>query len=351
MNEQTGALIFLYHRVNESERDPQLLAVSPENFRAHVEVLKQGTRLMPLAELVDSIEQGRVPERAAAITFDDGYADNLEHAAPILRAFDAPATVFATTGHTNCDAEFYWDDLDRIFLGAASLPRYLRLWLADSAVEIDLGDFDYYAPTVRRAHREWTILDTSDPTPRHHAYRQVCRALHQAPLAIRRDALNQLQAWSGIPCRKSHRQLTVEEMRELSRDGLVAVGGHTVDHPVLALESEDAQRQQVSGNRETLEWIIGHAPAGFSYPYGTRHDFTAATIDIVKKSGYAYACANTPGQVNAGSNPFQLPRHVVRNWGAEEFEANLNKWFTPARAMTKPERIAPRPIDRRAAAM
>ncbi len=328
MTHGNGALILMYHRIANADRDPQLLCVSPDNFQGHLELLRgSGAKIMPLGELAAAAEQGRVPDGAVAITFDDGYSDNLEYAAPLLRAYDAPATVFATTAHTNCDAEFYWDDLDRIFLSAGALPRYLRLWMADSAIEIDLGDYDYYAHSQARANREWTVLAKADPTPRHRAYRQLCEALHGAPVSLRRDALNQLQTWSGLPTRRSRRMLSVDEIRALATGGLIDVGGHTVDHPLLSIEDEASQREQILDNRDALAWVLGHQPRAFAYPYGTRRDYTAATINIVKRAGYGYACANFGGCVTASSNPLQLPRHVVRDWSADQLEERLDAWF------------------------
>jgi peptidoglycan/xylan/chitin deacetylase (PgdA/CDA1 family) len=329
MNSQ-NALVLLYHRVNKAERDPQMLCVSPENFRQQMAVLRRrGVKVIPLKDMVEAIERDRVPSGAVAITFDDGYADNLEQAAPVLHEYDAPATVFATTAYTNCDAEFYWDDLDRVFLSAGALPRYLRLWMADSTVEVDLGEFDYYPHSKARENRAWTVLDGTDPTPRHRAYRQLCQALHNAPLSLRRDALNQIQAWAGIPMRQSHRMMSVEQMRQIASDGLVDLGGHTVDHPVLSIEHEPVQQKQINGNRETLAWVLGREPGAFSYPYGTRRDYTAATIEMVKRAGYRYACANFAGPVTGMRNPFQLPRQIVRNWPAAEFEKHLSAWLAP----------------------
>jgi len=328
MSSTQSALILLYHRITTPERDPQMLCVSPENFRQQLDTLrKRGLKPIPLQNMVDSLEQGTVPSNSFAITFDDGYSDNLDQAAPILRDYQAPATVFATTACTNCDAEFYWDDLDRIFLAPGSLPRYLRLWLADHPVEVDLEHFDYYPHSTARASREWTILDEFDPTPRHTAYRELCKALHRAPLSLRRDALNQLQAWSGIPTRRTHRMLAVDQMRSLTADGLIDLGGHTIDHPVLSLEHEAIQLSQIHGNHQTLKWVLGRDPIGFSYPYGTRRDFSAATIEMVKRAGYQFACANFAGAVTSASNPFQLPRQIVRNWTAAEFEMRLDVWL------------------------
>src|SRR5689334_22252023 len=108
----TAPAILLYHRVTNLETDPQLLAVTPENFAAHVEILRELTLPMRLPELVADVRAGKPLARSAvAVTFDDGYADNLDHAAPLLRDRQIPATVFVATAGLNNAAEFFWDDL------------------------------------------------------------------------------------------------------------------------------------------------------------------------------------------------------------------------------------------------
>src|SRR3954470_15948888 len=105
------ALILLYHRVATPTRDPQLLSVSPERFAEHLEVVRRCAEPVALAGI---LAQGEGPR--AAITFDDGYADNLHEAAPLLAAAGVPATVFVVSGQVGTTDEFWWDELERVLL-------------------------------------------------------------------------------------------------------------------------------------------------------------------------------------------------------------------------------------------
>ena len=78
--------ILLYHRVVEPENDRFRLCVSPENFEEHIKVIAESGGALTLPELVEFQKQGELPEGSIAITFDDGYLDNLESALPILRS-------------------------------------------------------------------------------------------------------------------------------------------------------------------------------------------------------------------------------------------------------------------------
>lgn len=327
MSDAQGSLILLYHRVTSVDRDPQLLCVSPEHFEQHLQVLQRRSRVLPLGTLVEGIHSHSVPRGCIAITFDDGYADNAIEAAPILRRHGVPATIFATTAHTNSRLEFFWDDLDRILLAPGKLPERLRLWGPDGILEMSLDDCASYPREQAHSHRYWTVLAKEDPTPRHRAYRLLSQALHRCTVARRREILDQLQLWSGAMRRDSHRMMSADEIRNLPTGGLIEIGGHTIDHPLLSIEEEDSQFRQIRDNRATLQWIVQRPPAGFSYPFGTRHDFTPSTVTLVEQTGFQYACANFPGHVTRASDPFRLPRFVVRDWDAREFERHLDKWL------------------------
>lgn len=324
--EYRGRKIPLPPELSPVDRDPQLLCVSPRNFARHLEILRDRLDIVPLSEIASDVAAGRSPDGKVAITFDDGYADNALAAAPILARHSAPATFFVTTANTNTCNEFFWDDLDRIFLSPGLLPRRLRLWLPNQPYEIDLGDASTYSETDAQPHRTWTVLEKSDPTPRHRAYRELCALFHDSTVARRRQVLEQLQAWSGIPKRDTHRMMSVDELRQIAQNSLFEIAGHTVDHPKLATEAPDDQRCQIAENKRTLEWIIQRPISAFSYPFGTRRDFTNDTISAVEAAGCHFACANFEAGVTAGSDAFALPRIIVRNWSAVEFEQALSRW-------------------------
>ena len=79
-----GVPILMYHRVHEATSDPWGLCVSPRHFNEQMEYLRRNFTLLNLGDLSALLAAGRLPERAVAVTFDDGYADNLWNAKPIL---------------------------------------------------------------------------------------------------------------------------------------------------------------------------------------------------------------------------------------------------------------------------
>src|SRR5262245_31484652 len=91
-------VILLYHRVTRLELDPWGLSVTPEHFAEHLEVLRRFPRI-PLNEVRRPVWRTGQAALRFAITFDDGYFDNLDQAAPLLEKYDTPATFFIATGY------------------------------------------------------------------------------------------------------------------------------------------------------------------------------------------------------------------------------------------------------------
>src|SRR5262245_2060994 len=118
-------LILMYHRVVVSNIDPWSMVVTPESFDAHLDVLSHDAHLVRLSDLAKFAGTTELPPRAVALTFDDGYADSMDAAAPIMDRYGAPATLFLVTGR-KADALFWWDELERIFLQPGDLPRVLE---------------------------------------------------------------------------------------------------------------------------------------------------------------------------------------------------------------------------------
>jgi peptidoglycan/xylan/chitin deacetylase (PgdA/CDA1 family) len=105
-----GALILGYHRVAEARHDPGAMCVSPRHFAEQLAVVRDCAQPVPLRQLLSYLADGRLPPRLIAFTFDDGYADNLSHAWPLLERFGVPATLFIATGYAG--GAFPWDDAD-----------------------------------------------------------------------------------------------------------------------------------------------------------------------------------------------------------------------------------------------
>src|ERR1051326_826188 len=115
-------IVLLYHRVNEVPSDPQLLCVSRKHFAEQLQVLKDFTRPCLLKTLQGTLEHTFVRYPSVILTFDDGYADNLHYAKPLLEQYEMPATVFVTTDLLGSQAGFWKDVLNRILLHPGVLP-------------------------------------------------------------------------------------------------------------------------------------------------------------------------------------------------------------------------------------
>ena len=322
-------LILLYHRISALPTDPQLLSVAPERFASHMQYVSRHYEVVKLEELVSRMQQGQLSSRMIAVTFDDGYRDNLLTAKPILESCRTPATVFVSTGNLDSQAEWWWDELEHLFLHPSVLPSDLRLKIDGHLFEWTLGDDADYGQEDFASHRTWTVLRRDDPTNRHRIYRALCRLLRPIDEPARQEALHALRVWAGGcqdgPC--DHHTLTRDEVRHLAEGQYVKVGAHTASHPVLASLPLGGQREEIGSSKKSLEGILGQSVTSFAYPYGTRSDYTEHTTALVKETGFSFACSNFPETVSARADVYQLPRFVVRDWNEARFIRTLTTWW------------------------
>lgn len=318
------AVILMYHRIADEAWDPYGLCVSPVHFAQHLEVIRRAGRPMALSELAADVRRGSVPAGAVCVTFDDGYTDNLEAAAPLLRRHDVPATCFITTGRMGRDREFWWDELEQVLLGAARLPTRLRLEANGHEAVFETGD--EAAADERPKARGWTFQHAAAPTARHALLRDVHGFVQPLPDAERERVLAELRAQAAFEpvVRASHRALEPDGVAALERSAPIEIGAHTVGHPHLPGQTEEVQRLEVAASRRTLEEWVGHAVDGFAYPYGAYSDVSVAAV---RDAGFTHACSGLWGGVRLDSDVLLLPRVEAPNAAGDAFEALLRKYL------------------------
>ncbi|MBI4522975.1 MAG: polysaccharide deacetylase family protein [Deltaproteobacteria bacterium] len=324
-----SALVLLYHRVAEVTCDPQWLCVTPQHFAQHLEVLKKFGPTLAVHQLEKALRQERISRKTMAVTFDDGYADNLYNALPLLEQHGVPATFFLSSGYLGQEGEFWWDELERLILNPGVLPKTLRVTVDGGTHEWDLGPAEQYGEEAFARDRSWNAMLPQERTPRQKAYLSLCSLLRTLLPEQRSHVLEQLRnarGAAGAGGRPSHRALSPEEVKKLADSSLAEIGAHTVTHPVLAALPVDRQREEIGGSKSRIEEILGRPIHSFSYPFGMQGDYTSETVAIVRDSGFACACSNFEGAIDRETNPYQLPRFVVRDWDRDTFVRFLEEW-------------------------
>lgn len=281
-----GAIILMYHSVARAGAqrwvDPRN-CVSADLFEAQMAFLARRRNVVSMNELVDALEGGRTPPAGTVVlTFDDGYRDTFDTAAPILARYGLPATLYLATGYVD-RGETQW--IDRLY---AIFTRRTRHGLALPGLESRCCDLRVESEASR-------------------AYRSVADRLlvatwddREALLAAVRSQLKP----SGAPPRLT---LTWDEVEKLlSFHPRFEVGVHTRGHVDLVTNGGDTARQEIHACVADVERELRREVAHFSFPYGRTND---ELCRVVSEAGLRSAVATEPAAlIRPGTNRFAMPR-------------------------------------------
>jgi len=264
------------------------------SFERVIDYVSEHFTVVPLDEAAGALKTGRLPRRAACITFDDGYDSWLSGAAPLLRQRNLHATFFITTGQF--DDERMWHE------------RVAHALTNHAGPVLDLPGFGL--PQV----------PLGQLSERRRALSMVEQLLKYQPLDVRDKLLHALEASAGTRQDQLCR-MTVEQLRDLHAQGF-GIGAHTVRHPILSLCDDDAAMQEIGGAREVLEHLL-HAPVkAFAYPNGRPGvDFRAEHVRMVQAAGYTHAVTTEGGAANRQTSVFEIPRFTP--WGPSDVQMGV----------------------------
>ena len=291
--------VLLYHRVADDPIDSQLLALSPENFEAHLKVITTNCSVLPLWELLKETSNGMFRPDTVALTFDDGYLDVLNNAVPLLEKYGVHATVFITSGMIGSEYEFWWDILERIFLTGNALPDVLEITVSDEI-------------------KKWELAEARQRLKAYDDIANILRTNSPEEISI---FINNLLDWAGLghPGRNTHRVVNHEQLLQLSSSPSIEIGSHTINHAWLSTLSPDAQKEEIIKSGEQIEQIIKKRVRLFSYPFGSVISFTEESRHIVREAGYDAGISNIQGSITASTDIYSVPRVLVRDWTGRVF--------------------------------
>ncbi len=277
----TRLSILIYHRVL-AQPDP----LSPEedyaeSFDQQMSWLTSCFNIIPLHEAVQKLRQNKLVPCTACITFDDGYADNATNALPILQKYGISATFFVSTGFL--DGGRMWNDT--IIEMVRKIPEP-----ALDLSEIGLGQFEISTSS----QREKTI-------------NALLNNLKYLPLKSRKLKIEEVCTYYPVKL-PNDLIMTSEQVKLLHNSGM-EIGGHTVNHPILACTEDTLAREEIANGKETLESIIRSPVRAFAYPNGKPgQDYLFKHVEMVRDLGFEAAVSTSQGAANNSGDIYQLPR-------------------------------------------
>ncbi len=289
-----GLTVFTYHRIadpaSDSYYDP-VISATAEGFRAQVQEIARRFRVLTLDEAIDRLRSGDHADRSALITFDDGYRDNFETAAPILRELGLPAAFFLPTGFLDEPSLPWWDEVAWIVKHAPARRWEISLSAGAAPLAIDLID-----------------------GPRSEAIRALIAAILAETVKDVKSFLATLADRSGVAPDSTAMGRALftdwDQVRTLTGPATgLAIGSHGRTHRKLATLDDEAQLDELAGSRGVLRDRLGRDVDAIAYPYGWPGAFSELTKTLAARAGYRVGFAAIEGINRPGStDPFAVRR-------------------------------------------
>lgn len=278
------------------------LLTSTGTFERQLRWLKDRYQLATISEALEVLSGKRRSDRdLCVLTFDDGYADFLEHAVPILRRYDAPAIVYVPTGFVDTGVPLLHDRLYRVLRMATQRNLAVR----------EIGGGPLVATALEDALRGDVIwaLERLLETRQRELCLQVAEALESALEVAPAEVLvdSPILSW--------------DELRAVRAAGF-GIGAHTVDHACLPNESQQEVDRQLARSREAFQQELGAEVVDFAYPNGW---YSRGSIRALIRNGYRSAVTTEDRPNRLGEDPFTLKRKCV--W---EFTSRGILGYSPA---------------------
>jgi peptidoglycan/xylan/chitin deacetylase (PgdA/CDA1 family) len=285
---QRGTLaILMYHGVEPDPLSPPCsYVIDVAKFRRELDHLRRHFHVLPLEEALERLKAGTLPDRAVALTFDDGTQNLSTHAAPALRDAGLPAAFFLATGPIGT-TDTLWPD---------------RLWLAfahTAAEQVDLSALQLGMRAIGTAAERGETFS---------AAAEALKTLPDHERLARADALVSTLTNDSPIDPGPFRMLTWDQARDVADSGDIALYPHTVTHPILARCPDAKVDHEIAESCAALERETGSPAAVFAYPNGRRQDFDERAISALRRCGVRWALATTHGVARRDSDPFALPR-------------------------------------------
>jgi peptidoglycan/xylan/chitin deacetylase (PgdA/CDA1 family) len=283
------AVVLTYHSIlDEPPPFPIWQHMLVQQFSEQIKWLSRHCRCISVGELLDAHARGAVPGNAVVITFDDGFANNLHAALPILEKHRVPATFFIASGSIESSKPMW--------------PEQIAAIISESRQS-----------GLSYAGKQYPLRNEQE---RGAAYKAIARLVKPLVGEHRDRALQSLassagvrdEEWSGGRFARQARMMSWSELRQLAGSSWTSIGAHTVNHYQLASLQDEIAREEIVASRQVLQEQLNLDVESFAFPYGGATDYLERHRDMVADAGYKAAFTTDEECVTRGSSRMSLPR-------------------------------------------
>jgi peptidoglycan/xylan/chitin deacetylase (PgdA/CDA1 family) len=298
----------MYHYIGPAHKI-LLESLNSLEFERQIKYLVNTFHIIHLDELVNAfLNDRKLPQPVAVITFDDGYQDLFQHAYPVLRKYKVPATIFLATGAINANTPFWWDKLEYSILNTCTeqltLPRISQPVLK----EISLRSYEDRINAILELNR---YLKTCPESEKKGVFQQLDEQ-------TKIDNSNFLQTPA----------LTWDQIRAMSKHN-IKFGAHTVSHCILTRVPLTQAENEIRESQRDIERHLEQPVTTFAYPNGLAEDFNTDIKTILQDCGFLCAVTAIPGMVSRNTDRFAQTR-LGPGWNYDSFRfliSGLNDLF------------------------
>jgi len=296
---------FLFHRVN-TEKDAMWPPMQPELFARILRQLTRDFTIVPLEYYLDDPGSFPTKKKIATILFDDGYKDNIEYAAPILKQHGCPASFYITT-----------DCIDR------NIPTWTFIFdntISKTKTEKLEFSFDFVPEKFRLIPVK--INNSNNPVFIRELKPWMKKLSNPQRLDIMRSLMNQCPD-TPVP---ENKMMNWDDIRQLKTDGFI-IGSHSHTHPCLSAlhdVSEIKEELRISGDKIQRE--TGKFPETISYPM---NNFDDRVTRLAKETGYKYGLAVGERFYKPGKdNNYRIPRSELHEEPWWKIKIRINGMYS-----------------------
>jgi peptidoglycan/xylan/chitin deacetylase (PgdA/CDA1 family) len=273
-----SGIILTFHHVRPARSGAfapnRLLEITPDFLDVTVKTVRAaGFEIIGLDEVPARLRRGTGTRPFAVLTFDDGYRDNVEHAAPVLRRHGAPWALFVTTDFAEGRGRLWWIELEEA-----------------------IARLDEVSLTVEGKHIR---LPCRTAAEKEAAFDGLYWRLRAGPEEVLREQIGILAQAAGVEPAGLVKRLCLgwEDLAALGRDPDVTFGAHTLTHPMLAKSGEAAARRELAESKTRIEQRLGRAVRHVAYPVGDAASAAGREFRLAREAGFATALTTRPGHV------------------------------------------------------